>query len=150
MNITPNVTLEAATFSATAKRKGIKNIPTEDQIARMRELAVGIIEPLLHTFGKVKWNSMFRSEQLNKSVGGSSTSQHCKGEAVDLVSDEPGKTNKDLFDHIRKNDDFDQLINEFPVNGIPSWVHVSFVIEGNRKQVLQSIHKNGKTIYIRL
>jgi hypothetical protein len=82
---------------------------------------------------------------LNTAIGGSQTSQHSKGEAMDI---DTASDNNKLFDYIKDKLDFDQLIFEFPVNGIASWVHVSYKKSGNRKQVLVAKKVNGKTTYI--
>jgi hypothetical protein len=92
-------------------------------------------------------NSGYRGPALNEAVGGSSNSQHCKGEAVDIEC--PGTGNYDVAKWIEDNLDFDQLILEFYTPGIPDsgWVHVSYKSEGNRKQSLTAMKENGKTVY---
>ena len=84
---------------------------------------------------------------LIEAVGGSSKSQHCKGEAVDIEC--PGTSNYQVAKWIEDTLDFDQLILEFYTPGIPDsgWVHVSYKSEGNRKSVLTAMKENGKTVY---
>lgn len=147
--ISKNITLREATHSNTATRKGIDNMPNETQIQSMRYVAENIFQPVREHFNKpIRINSFFRCVELNKAIGGSSSSQHCKGEAID-VDGLGGLTNKEIFDYIRENLDWDQLINEFPdENGEPSWVHFSFKANGkNRKQVLKAYKVNGRTKY---
>src|SRR3990167_10086952 len=139
-NISEHITFQEATNSATAARKGILNIKNEKQIENMKILAEKVFEPLRHYIslkrGKttaIRINSFFRSEELNKVIGGSATSQHCNGQAIDISCNYPDFNNKDLFLAIRDKSAFDQLISEFPKNNIPSWVHVSFNKDGNRK-----------------
>jgi hypothetical protein len=94
------------------------------------------------------FNSFYRSPKLNTAIGGSATSQHVRGEAIDLDSKD-NAFNKDIFDYIVKNLDFDQVIAECPdKEGKPSWVHVSYKKTGNRKQVLKAVKVKGKTTYV--
>ena len=104
-------------------------------------------QPVRDNFGVTVINSGYRGPALNEAVGGSSKSQHCKGEAVDLEC--PGTANYDVCAWIQDNLDFDQLILEFYTPGIPDsgWVHVSYKAEGNRKSVLTAMKENGKTVY---
>ena len=93
-------------------------------------------------------NSGYRGPDLNKAVGGSATSQHCKGQAVDI--EVPGVANYDVAEWIKDNLDFDQVILEFYTPGIPDsgWVHVSYNNTGEqRKSVLTAMKENGKTVY---
>jgi hypothetical protein len=95
-------------------------------------------------------SSGYRSKELNKAIGGSSSSQHLLGQAIDIDMDgsASGVTNKQVFDFIIKNLDFDQTIAEFPKNGNLSWVHVSFSKKQNRKQILVAKKNGSKTNYI--
>lgn len=155
MNISAHITLSEATNSNTATRKGIANIPNDAQIENMKQLADKVFEPL-RTYismkrGKntpIKITSFFRSVELNKAVGGSGTSQHCLGQAMDIETNYPDFTNKDLFLTIRDKSTFDQLIWEFGNDQQPNWVHVSYKKDGNRKQVLKAISENGSTKYV--
>lgn len=115
---------------------GLKNEPNTEQIAAMKLLANKIFEPLrLHINSPIKINSFFRSLEVNKAVGGSKTSQHLKGEAIDIQS--TGKvSNGYIFQWIKNNLEFDQLIWEKGNDNNPAWVHVSYKKAGNRKQVI--------------
>ena len=145
-NISTHITFEEATDSPTAKRLGLDNQPNKQQILNMKSLAEFIFEPLRKGLGDkpIRISSFFRSEESNAAVGGSTTSQHCKGEAMDLV----GKscTNKDIFDYIKSHLPFDQLIWEFGTDEEPNWVHVSHSSR-NKGQTLQAVKVNGKTVY---
>ena len=151
-SISNHITYKEATKSITAIRLGIINEPDDDQLLNMIEVAEKVFEPLRSGLGgdPININSFFRSHALNSSVPGSAaTSQHCKGEAMDLDNDGKFPTNKLLFRFIRDNLTFDQLINEFPdEEGEPEWVHVSYKRTGhNRGEVLESYRDDGKTKY---
>ena len=116
----------------------------------MKLLADKVFEPLRKWYGKpIQVTSFFRSAKINKAIGGvqkgNSVSQHVLGQAVDIdtVSD-----NKKLFDYIKDNLTFDQLIWEYGNDNAPDWVHVSYSEVRNRKQVLRAVRKNGKTVYL--
>jgi uncharacterized protein YcbK (DUF882 family) len=130
--ISKHITVDEATFSAKAVANKISNIPNESQLQAMQLVAEKLFEPLREWYGKpIKINSFFRNLEVNKLVKGSSTSQHCKGEAID-ISVGSKTENKKLFDYVCKNLDFDQCINEYDF----TWVHISYKAKGNRKQVL--------------
>ena len=139
-------TINELTNSATAKRKGIDNRPSQDVTSALTALVDNVLDPLRQAYGQpIVVTSGYRCPKLNKAVGGSSSSQHVKGEAADIrcVSDSP-KENKVIFDLIRKlNLPFDQLINEYNYD----WIHVSFSRYKKRGQVLTATKKNGRTIY---
>ena len=119
-------------MSPTALRLGIKNEPNEAEIASMRLVAELCFEPLRKWYDKpIKVNSFFRRSELNIAVGGSKTSQHCLGEAIDMSAGSQIENEK-LFNWCKDNLDFDQLINEYNF----SWVHISYKRSGNRKQIL--------------
>lgn len=148
MIITKNLTLQELINSDTAKAKGIDNSPTNEHLRNLIDIANNVFQPLRDGIGKpIRISSGYRSEKLNKAVGGSKTSQHNKGQALDLVATS-GFTNKDIFDYIKNNLEFDQIIWEFGTDRNPDWVHVSYVKGKNRKQILKAVKKNGKTIYI--
>ena len=140
-------TLAEFTKSQTALRKGLDNTPGPEHLNAARELFAKVVQPIRDKFGPTVINSGYRGKKLNKAVGGSSKSQHCKGEAVDIEC--PGTGNYDVSKWIEENLDFDQLILEFYTPGIPDsgWVHVSYKSEGNRKSVLTAMKENGKTVY---
>ena len=149
MKLTEHVTYNEATHSYTAKRLSIQNIPTEDHMFNMITLCTEIFEPLRKFVGgPIKINSFYRSDELNKAIGGSSKSQHCFGQAIDIDDVYGHKTNAEMFDHIVSHLDFDQIIWEFGDNTNPNWVHVSYVSpEENRRNVLKAERVNGKTVY---
>ena len=151
MNLSKYCTLEEAVKSDTAIRKGIDNAPNTEQIKAMQTIALLVYDPLCEKFGKIPFNSFFRSEKLNKAIGGAKTSQHVKGEAIDLDADTmPKLSNAELFKYIRDNMEFSQLIWEYGNDAKPEWVHVSFSSERNQKEVLRAIKVNGKTKYLKL
>ena len=141
--ISKSVSLKESTRSNTAARFGIDNTPNPTQLEAMVHTAEHIIDSVRKQFGDaVDVSSFFRSEKLNKKVGGSKSSQHCKGEAVDLDSRD-NALNLAIFNFIKDNMVFDQLIAEYvDQSGVPSWIHVSFVDTSkypnrtNRQQVL--------------
>jgi hypothetical protein len=141
MNLSKHVTLAEFQDSATATTHGINNKMSESQIASAKLLCENVFEPLrIHLNTPIQISSAYRSVQLNKMIKGSLSSQHCKGEAMDLQIGAKG------FNFIKDKLDFDQLIWEFGNDENPSWVHVSYSSK-NRKQVLKATKKNGKTIY---
>lgn len=148
-NISNHITYDEAVYSSTAKRLGIDNIPTKEQLESMRHLAIGIFEPLRKYFNtRIGISSFFRSSTLNKAIKGSKTSQHMKGEAMDIDADIYGViTNKDIFDYIKDNLVFDQLIWEAGTDKNPGWVHVSLSDNSNCREVLRMKIVNNKTIY---
>jgi zinc D-Ala-D-Ala carboxypeptidase len=142
MNLSKHVTLAEFENSPTATTHGINNKMNESQIASAKLLCENVFEPLrLYLNIPIKISSGFRSVQLNKMIKGSLTSQHTKGEAMDIKIDAKG------FYFIKDKLEFDQLIWEFGNDEQPSWVHVSYKKSGNRKQVLKATKRNGKTIY---
>lgn len=140
--MTTNFTLEELIFSGYATRNNIKNIPSPEVITALTDVCILILEPLRKAIGKpIRVNSGYRSPVLNKAIGGSKSSQHCLGQAVDIVV--PGMLIEDLFQKIiALNLPFDQLIQEFG-----QWIHISYRANG-RRQKLRALKKNGKTVYI--
>ena len=129
--ISKHISFDEATVSNTATRFGIENNPSDIQLACMKLIAEKCFEPLRTWYNKpIKVNSFFRCESLNAKVGGSKTSQHVKGEAIDLSGGNK-EENKKLFDWCKENLEFDQLINEYDF----TWVHISYTVK-NRKQIL--------------
>ena len=108
-----------------------------------------IFEPLrLYVGGAIKITSFFRSEELNAAIGGSSKSQHCKGQAIDIDDVFGHKTNAEMFEYVREILDFDQMIWEFGDSNNPDWLHISYVSKKeNRNRVLRAVRENGKTRY---
>jgi zinc D-Ala-D-Ala carboxypeptidase len=149
MNLTKNFTLEEMTKSETALRYDIDNTPNEQEISAMKLLAEKVLQPVRDHFGKgVKVNSGFRSQDVNQKVGGSRNSDHIRGQAADIEI--PGIPNAELAEWIKDNLEFNQLILEFYTPGVPDsgWVHVSYIPEANRNQVLTATKKDGKTVYL--
>jgi hypothetical protein len=150
MNLSFHLTLEEATKSATAIRKGIYNLPVDEHLAALVNTANKIFEPIRNHFNvPIGISSGYRSNALNEAIGGSKTSQHSKGEALDIDADiYGGITNKQIFDFIRDNLEFDQLIWEFGTDNEPNWVHVSIKQFGEqRKQILRASRVGGKVHY---
>ena len=147
VKLSQNFTIQEYIKSQTALRQGIDNTPTEEHMGNATALFRNVVQKVRDQFGVTVINSGYRGEALNKAVGGSSKSQHCKGEAVDIEC--PGTPNYDVAKWIEDNLDFDQLILEFYTPGVPDsgWVHVSYKSEGNRKSVLTAMKENGKTVY---
>ena len=145
--ISKHISYKEGTHSNTATRRRMKNEPDEAQLKAMKKLAKEVFEPLRAAFGEpIRVNSFFRSTALNKAIGGSRTSQHCAGEAIDIDATN-GITNKKLFDYIKKNLDFDQLIWEFGTDKNPDWIHVSYKsVKENRQQILRAV-KDGNPVY---
>jgi hypothetical protein len=150
MQLSTNLTLAEVTRSDSAKRNGISNEPTREHIDNLVQLANKIFQPIRTHFGiPIHVSSGYRSAALNKFIKGSATSQHCKGEAIDIDMDGTTITNKDVFDFIKGNLKFDQLIWEFGTDKNPDWVHVSYASNGHQRgQVLKGIKKSGKTTYV--
>jgi zinc D-Ala-D-Ala carboxypeptidase len=151
MKLSEHLDLSEVTRSESAKRKGISNMPTEAHIANFKLLAENIFEPIRQHFRcPIIISSGYRSKELNAAIGGSLTSQHCQGEAIDIDMDGTpnGVSNRMVFDYIKDNLVFDQLIFEFGDANNPDWVHVSYESTGKqRKQILRATRSGGKTVY---
>ena len=147
--ISPNISFKEAVRSRTALRLNLKNDPDAYQITNMVGVAENVFEPLRkYVGGAIKINSMFRSEELNTAIGGSSRSQHIEGRAMDLDDTFGHKLNAEMFHYIKDNLSFDQLIWEFGDDKNPNWIHVSYVSkEENRGRCLRAEKINGKTSY---
>ena len=151
MKISEHLDLSELTRSDSAKRNGISNMPTPEHIENFKLLAEKVFEPIRKHFNvPINISSGYRSKELNAKLGGSATSQHSSGEAIDIDMDgsASGVTNRMVFDYIKDNLVFDQLIFEFGTKDNPDWVHVSYESTGKqRKQILRAIKTNGKTSY---
>tara|TARA_B100000424_G_C22646232_1_gene356772 strand:- start:60 stop:521 length:462 start_codon:yes stop_codon:yes gene_type:complete len=150
MKISDNITYAEAIHSNTAKRRGIDNTPNPAQVETMKVTAEKIFEPLRKWVGgPIKVNSFFRSADLNEAIGGSKTSQHCKGQAIDIDDVFGHKTNAEMYAWIKENLNFDQMIWEFGTDMNPNWVHISYVSdEDNRNRCLKAYKdKYNKTKY---
>ena len=151
MQLSKNLTLAEVTRSETAKRRGISNMPTPEHIENFKKLAENVFQPIREHFAvPIHISSGYRSKALNTAIGGSLSSQHCQGEAIDIDMDGSanGVTNAQVFNYIKDNLNFDQLIWEFGTTSNPDWVHVSYESTGKqRKQVLRATKQGGKTVY---
>ena len=147
--ISEHISYKEGVYSRTATRLNIDNKPNDDQMQNMCLIAEEVFEPLrVWVGGPIKINSFFRSPELNKAIGGSTKSQHCHGQAIDLDDTFGRATNAEMYEFIRKYLDFDQMIWEFGDDDNPSWVHVSYVSEDkNRNRCLKAYKENGKTKY---
>jgi zinc D-Ala-D-Ala carboxypeptidase len=152
MQLSEHLSLAEVTRSETAKRKGVSNMPIDAHIENFKLLANRVFEPIRNHFGKpIHISSGYRSAALNKAIGGAASSQHCTGEAIDIDMDghAGGVTNKMVFDYIKDNLEFDQLIWEFGTDTAPDWVHVSYESTGKqRKQILKAVRNGGATSYV--
>jgi len=148
-NISTHISYKEAIYSDTAIRLDIKNEPSDYEISNMVNLANNIFEPLREFVGgAIKITSMFRCNELNVAIGGSKRSQHREGRAMDIDDVFGYKTNAEMFNFIRENLNFDQLVWEFGTDENPNWVHVSYVSdEENRNRCLKAERVNGKTVY---
>lgn len=147
MQLSKNLYLSEVTKSQTAIQKGIKNVPSKKEIENLKAIAQNVFQPIRDKFNvPIGISSGFRSKALNAAVGGSKTSEHTQGCALDIDADIfGGITNKEIFDFIRNNLDFNQLIWEFGDDNNPDWVHVSYQEGNNRKQVLKAYKEKLKT-----
>ena len=148
-SISTHISYKEGTHSNTAIRRNIDNIPNDYQLANMNAIALNIFEPLREwAGGPIKINSFFRSPDLNTAIGGSSKSQHCEGRAIDIDDTFGHKTNAEMYNYIKENLNFDQLIWEFGNDTNPDWVHVSYVSDDqNRNRCLKAERVNGKAVY---
>ena len=146
MKLSKNFALSEITHSNTAKRLGIKNEPTETHLQNIQHLVDDLLQPLRDAVGPIRISSGYRNPSLNRAIGGSRSSQHCKGEALDLQFWKAGEiNNKVIYDWILQSGlKFDQMINEFDF----AWIHVSLKAKDNRRQVLEAYkNKEGDTAY---
>jgi hypothetical protein len=149
MQISKHLSLGEVSRSETAKRRGISNTPSGEHLENFKKLAENIFEPIREHFGvPIHISSGYRSKELNSAIGGSLSSQHCQGEAIDIDMDGTSITNAQIFNYIKDNLNFDQLIWEFGSASNPDWVHVSYESTGKqRKQILKAVKSGGKTSY---
>lgn len=148
MQLSENFSLSEMVKSETALRYDMDNTPGDAEIENLKVLCNKVLQPVREHYGKgVKVNSGFRHPEVNAKVGGSKTSDHCKGQAADIEI--PGVANADLAEWIKNNLDFTQLILEFYTPGVPDsgWVHVSYDPSNLKKQVMTAMKENGKTVY---
>ena len=159
MQLSTHLALAEVMRSETAKRKGISNMPTPEHIENFKKLAENVFQPIRDHFGvPIRISSGYRSAALNKAIGGAGktvngvyipSSQHCTGEAIDIDMDGTTVKNSEIFNYIKDNLNFDQLIWEFGTDTNPDWVHVSYDSSGKqRKQILVAKRNGSKTTYI--
>jgi len=148
--LTNNFSLHEMIKSETAIRRDMDNTPHSDEVVQnLTMLCEQVLQPLRDVYGVgIKVNSGYRSPDVNAAVGGSRTSDHCKGQAADIEI--PGVANADLAQYIADNFNFTQLILEFYTQGIPDsgWVHVSYDVNNLKRQVMTAVKQNGRTVYL--
>ena len=148
MKLSNNFSLKEMTKSQTALRRGIDNEPGEEEQANLQQLCEQVLQKVRDHFGKpVIINSGYRSPELNSAIGGSKTSDHCKGMAADIEIS--GIDNGDIAEWIEENCNFRQLILEFYTPGVgdSGWVHVSYNYDENEKKVMTALKEDGRTVY---
>lgn len=151
MKLSKNLWLSEVIKSNTAARKGIDNMPTDEHLENLKYLAEKVFQPLREHAGcPIYINSGYRSKELNKAVGGSKSSFHCHGCAIDIDNDNKNTSfdNKQIFEYIKNNLDFTELIYEFGDDNKPDWVHVA-IKKGREKEkkIIRAYRINGKTKY---
>jgi len=146
MRLSKNFVLSELTRSNTATRLGIINEPTKKHLPNMQMVVTNLLQPMRDALGPIRVTSGYRSKALNRAIGGSSKSQHCKGQACDLQFWKDGQMcNNEIYDWVLKSGiEFDQMINEFDY----AWIHISLKEKDNRKEVLEAYKdKDGDTSY---
>ena len=148
--LSKHVSYREGVYSRTAERLGLKNDPSDVHLANMRLISEKIFEPLREFVGgPIKINSFYRGPELNKAIGGSAKSQHCHGQAMDIDDTYGHASNAEMFNYIKANLDYDQMIWEFGTEQNPDWVHVSYVSpDKNRNRCLKAYREDGKTKYM--
>ena len=150
MKLSQHFDLSEFTRSESAKREGLDNTPTPEHLQNLKVLCEKVLEPIRLRFGSINISSGYRGKMLNHFIGGSVNSDHCVGRAADLDMDDSGSgvTNTEIFNYIKDNLDYDQLIWEFGTKEKPDWVHVGYRGKDNRKQTLRATKVNGKSHYL--
>ena len=148
--ISKHISDKEGTYSRTAERLDINNVPDDDQLRAMELVAEKVFEPLREWVGgPIKINSFFRSVKLNKAIGGSHKSQHCHGQAIDIDDTFGRATNAEMYNWIKEHLEFDQMIWEFGDDDNPNWVHISYVSKDeNRNRCLKAYKEQGKRKYM--
>ena len=148
--ISKHISNREGVYSRTAERLDINNVPNDDQLRLMEIVAEKVFEPLREWVnGPIKINSFFRCKKLNTAIGGSRSSQHMKGQAMDIDDTFGVVTNSDMYNYIKNNLDFEQLIWEFGDDDNPNWLHVSYVSpEDNRNRCLKAYKEQGRSKYM--
>jgi len=148
--ISEHISYREGVYSITATRLGVDNTPNNEQLSNMELVAEKVFEPLREWVGgPIKINSFFRGSKLNKAIGGAKSSQHMKGQAIDIDDTYGIVANSEMYHWIKENLDFDQLIWEFGDDDNPNWIHVSYVSEdSNRRRCLKAYKEQGRSKYI--
>ena len=148
--ISKHISYHEGTYSRTGERRDLDNTPNAGQLKCMKEVAKNLFEPLRKWVGgPIKINSFFRGEPVNTAIGGSTRSQHMKGQAIDIDDTFGHKTNAEMYYYIKDNLDFDQMIWEFGSDENPNWLHISWVSHRpNRKKLTIAKKVNGRTRYV--
>jgi hypothetical protein len=151
MKLSAHLDLSEVTRSDSAKRNGISNMPTPEHIENFKILAEKVFEPIREHFGvPIRISSGYRSKELNdKTKGASKTSDHCFGRAIDIDNDGTSITNKQIFNFIKDNLKYKQLIFEFGTDENPAWVHVSYDPNNLKNETLKAVKINNVTKYIK-
>jgi hypothetical protein len=149
MKLSAHFDLGEFTRSESAKREGLDNTPPQEHLENLKILCEKVLEPIRLRFGPINISSGYRGKMLNHFIGGSISSDHCVGRAADLDMDDMGSgvTNTEIFNYIKDNLDYDQLIWEFGTKEKPDWVHVGYRGKENRKQTLRATKVKGKSTY---
>ena len=152
MQLSKNLSLKEAIKSNTASRLGIDNRPEDWEIDNLRAIAENVFQPIRDHFGvPVGVSSGYRSKKLNKAIGGSKYSQHMIGEALDLDADIYGRiTNADIFNYVKENLEWDQMIWEFGDDEEPNWVHVSYKESGRNRKQIKRAYRDEKGVYYKV
>ena len=148
--ISKHISYKEGVYSITATRRGIDNTPNDEQLSNMELVADEVFEPLRNWVGgPIKVNSFFRCLELNTAIGGAKSSQHMKGQAMDIDDNYGHATNAEIYHYIKEHLDFDQLIWEFGDDDNPNWLHVSYVSkEDNRNRCLKAYKEQGRSKYM--
>jgi hypothetical protein len=152
VKISDHISYEEATESATAEKWGFENTPSDEVLEVMAVTAAKVFEPLRRFWKTPIWlSSFYRCPEVNKALKGAKDSQHMAGEAIDIDAQVYGViSNRQVFEYIRDNNTFDQLIWEEGDNNEPGWVHVSYRQNANRMEVLRKYNVKGKIKYVKL
>ena len=152
MKLSKNLSLKEAIKSNTATRLGISNMPEQWEINNLRAVAENVFQPVRDHFGiPIGVSSGYRSKALNKAIGGSKYSQHMIGEALDIDADiYGGVTNAEIFNYIKNNLEWDQMIWEFGDDDEPNWVHVSYKEAGRNRKQLKRAYRDEKGVYYKV
>lgn len=152
MRLSKNLTLKEAIKSNTASRLGIDNTPEQWEINNLQAVAENVFQPIRDHFGvPIGVSSGYRCKKLNKAIGGSKYSQHMIGEALDLDADIYGKvTNAEIFNYIKDNLEWDQMIWEFGDDEEPNWVHVSYKEAGNNRRQIKRAYRDERGVHYKV